>query len=224
MHGESRYLTSYLEIVDQHRRYQQHMRFLKEAQPSIDTSPIPMNFSIAERQHRNAKNRVLQFQLEEDKLRFVNDLYEYNKQKKKGMQSKSKTTRGKKKNEFQSARIRSSHSKSNSIVNRSPNYNINKYLESSQLFNISSSIKSPRKYSKQILPKTITEKSKIQKTNEMSEYYKKLSNDYQSSYFVDVPLEYTNYMKNGHFFIDENAIFCIEVMLDESQYEDNGND
>lgn len=208
MINDPKSLTSYLEIVDQRRRYRQHMRNLQEAQPKIDTSPIPMNQSIAEKQQQNAMNRVFKFQLEEDKIKFANDLYEYNrlhKKKKKYLKPKS------------------SKNKSSQYVS-----NIQTANNPLEILAARRSNRSKRNYPKLIEPK-ITRKRKMQmsiQTSYFDDQNGQLYSPYQTmyegneygqtnDYDVDIPFEYTGYLSKGGFSIvvDEENEFCVESVI-----------
>ena len=205
MKSDPKSLATYLEIVDQRRRYQRHMRFLQEAQPMIDTSPIPMNPIIAEKQQETARNRVLKFQLEEDKLKFVNDLYELNKKKKKSIQPKKK----KRSTELQSSRVPPSSFTTSQGASGS--------LESSTLSGISPR-SSQRKYPKLVEPKSSKKTSKIsmsvQANDPDTNYNKKSAKNSEDHKWsdVDIPFEYSGYMEKGNFYIavDEKDTFCVE--------------
>ena len=117
MRRDPQTLTDYLEIIDQRRLYQQHVHRLLSAKPSIDTSPIPMNPSVAEKQQQNAMNRVFKFQLEEDKLKFVNDLHEFNKKKNKTLPATGRSSPRKKSNGLYSPRLPPSQEEAKSALN-----------------------------------------------------------------------------------------------------------
>lgn len=246
---DSQTLTTYLEIVDQKRRYQRHMRLIQEATPSIDTSPIPMNPSIAEKQQQNAINRVYKFQLEEDKLRFVNELHELNKKKKKSFNPKGGSSRRKKDNNLQSLKSPTSQIESTSANPQNADIS----FEPSALIGISSSRKPrkpQRKYPKLLEPMTPKKTRKIpmaiqtsnlsdqidnypsssaipdesnQFSDDRNDNYRKSkqqSNRHQSSN-VDIPMVYSGYLNEGEFSIsvDEKRAFCYEEKFDKVDNE-----
>lgn len=222
MRRDPQSLTDYLQIIDQRRLYQEHVRHLLTAKPSIDTSPIPMNESIKKKQQQNAMNRVFKFQLEEDKLKFVNDLQEYNKQNK-STSGKLKSSFRKKGNGTYSSKLPPSNLDSNFLLNSTTKsvpentnmQNNESLLDPSALIGLASarrSVKAQRKYPKLIEPKTSKKTRKIPmsvQTSPRSNYNNE--DDYLSS-DVDEPLVYSGYMNNGEFSIsiDEKSTLCVE--------------
>lgn len=210
MRRDPQSLTDYLQIIDQRRLYQEHVRHLLTAKPSIDTSPIPMNESIKEKQQQNAMNRVFKFQLEEDKLKFVNDLQEYNrlnKKTKKYLHPKRRSARSHETDtNLYSPRINSSQ------INSSTQ---NPLEQSSTLYGFSSSRRSNRKYPKLIEPKTPKKTRKVPMAVQTSNSYDE-DNQYDKSKKddddIDIPIEYTDYLSKSNYSIsvDEKAAFYHE--------------